>query len=136
MEECFTLFPIIHHLTTDHDSIATIASEVGLSGLSGAHCSKLDSATPANTPSAPFRAELALLTAARTCRQLLLLACMQVVQDFAADNVVYAELRTTPKVRDGMTKESYVEAVIAGVAQGQQHVQQRWQQELSEGRNR
>jgi adenosine deaminase len=43
-----------------------------------------------------------------------------VVLDFAADNVVYVELRTTPKERvsSGMTKESYVQAVLDGVALG------------------
>ena len=37
----------------------------------------------------------------------------------AADNVAHLELRTTPKARPehGMTKASYVEAVLAGVAE-------------------
>ncbi|KAL8151195.1 hypothetical protein V2J09_021003 [Rumex salicifolius] len=41
----------------------------------------------------------------------------EVLEDFAADNVVYLELRTTPKRNDkiGMTKRSYMEAVIAGL---------------------
>ncbi|KAK1281435.1 hypothetical protein QJS04_geneDACA018192 [Acorus gramineus] len=41
----------------------------------------------------------------------------EAVEDFAAENVVYLELRTTPKKNDsiGMTKRSYVEAVIAGI---------------------
>ncbi|GAQ87811.1 Adenosine deaminase [Klebsormidium nitens] len=41
----------------------------------------------------------------------------EVVADFAADSVVYLELRTTPKHRPevGMTKQSYVEAVLAGL---------------------
>ncbi|KAK9809207.1 hypothetical protein WJX72_011389 [[Myrmecia] bisecta] len=43
----------------------------------------------------------------------------EVVQDFAADNVIYLELRTTPKARPehGMTKRSYLEAVLAGMQQ-------------------
>ncbi|GAB4812986.1 hypothetical protein N2152v2_000032 [Parachlorella kessleri] len=45
----------------------------------------------------------------------------EVLEDFAAENVVYLELRTTPKARPeyGMTKQSYLGAVLAGV--------QRWQ---------
>ncbi|CAN6458068.1 unnamed protein product [Victoria cruziana] len=41
----------------------------------------------------------------------------EVVEDFAAENVVYLELRTTPKKNEriGMTKSSYVEAVIEGL---------------------
>ncbi|XP_024528011.1 adenosine deaminase-like protein [Selaginella moellendorffii] len=41
----------------------------------------------------------------------------EVIEDFAAENVVYLELRTTPKsnVLTGMTKRSYVEAVLAGI---------------------
>ncbi|XP_074270112.1 N6-mAMP deaminase [Silene latifolia] len=41
----------------------------------------------------------------------------EVVEDFAAENVVYLELRTTPKRNElkGMTKRSYVEAVIEGL---------------------
>uniref|UniRef100_A0A5B7A1B6 Putative adenosine/AMP deaminase family protein n=1 Tax=Davidia involucrata TaxID=16924 RepID=A0A5B7A1B6_DAVIN len=41
----------------------------------------------------------------------------EVVEDFAAENVVYLELRTTPKRNDsiGMSKQSYMEAVIEGL---------------------
>ncbi|WZZ14342.1 N6-mAMP deaminase [Brassica rapa] len=41
----------------------------------------------------------------------------EVVQDFALENVVYLELRTTPKRNDsiGMSKRSYMEAVIKGL---------------------
>ncbi|XP_031473593.1 N6-mAMP deaminase-like isoform X3 [Nymphaea colorata] len=41
----------------------------------------------------------------------------EVVEDFAAENVVYLELRTTPKTNEtiGMTKSSYVEAVMKGL---------------------
>ncbi|KAJ7530957.1 hypothetical protein O6H91_14G026400 [Diphasiastrum complanatum] len=41
----------------------------------------------------------------------------EVIEDFAAENVVYLELRTTPKRNEavGMTKRSYVEAVLAGI---------------------
>jgi adenosine deaminase len=41
----------------------------------------------------------------------------EVVEDFAAENVVYLELRTTPKKNDlkGISKRSYMEAVVKGV---------------------
>ncbi|KAJ6769519.1 ADENOSINE DEAMINASE [Salix purpurea] len=41
----------------------------------------------------------------------------EVVEDFASENVVYLELRTTPKKNDsiGMSKQSYMEAVIEGL---------------------
>ncbi|KAA8515486.1 hypothetical protein F0562_018903 [Nyssa sinensis] len=41
----------------------------------------------------------------------------EVVEDFAAENVVYLELRTTPKRNDsiGMSKHSYMDAVIEGL---------------------
>ncbi|KAF8679026.1 hypothetical protein HU200_045779 [Digitaria exilis] len=41
----------------------------------------------------------------------------EVVEDFAAENVVYLEIRTTPKNNGakGMTKRSYMNAVIKGV---------------------
>ncbi|KAL6546731.1 hypothetical protein OROMI_022452 [Orobanche minor] len=41
----------------------------------------------------------------------------EVIEDFAADNVVYLELRTTPKRNDskGMSKRSYVQAVLEGI---------------------
>ena len=51
LAECFQLFDLIHRVTTDHETISRIATEV--------------------------------------------------VEDLAADNVIYAELRTTPKVSVG-----------------------------------
>ncbi|KAK4487345.1 hypothetical protein RD792_006039 [Penstemon davidsonii] len=41
----------------------------------------------------------------------------EVIEDFAADNAVYLELRTTPKRNDskGMSKRSYLEAVLEGI---------------------
>ncbi|GAB2301098.1 hypothetical protein Dimus_035130 [Dionaea muscipula] len=41
----------------------------------------------------------------------------EVVEDFASENVVYLELRTTPKRNDsiGMSKRSYMDAVIKGL---------------------
>ncbi|PKA51768.1 adenosine deaminase [Apostasia shenzhenica] len=41
----------------------------------------------------------------------------EVVEDFAAENVVYLELRTTPKnnIAKGMSKQSYLKAVVDGL---------------------
>jgi len=41
----------------------------------------------------------------------------EVIEDFAAENIIYVELRTTPKNNPtiGMTKRSYMEAVKAGL---------------------
>ncbi|CAK8564357.1 unnamed protein product [Lathyrus sativus] len=41
----------------------------------------------------------------------------EVVEDFASENVVYVELRTTPKKNEakGMSKRSYIEAVLEGL---------------------
>ncbi|PKI61008.1 hypothetical protein CRG98_018570 [Punica granatum] len=41
----------------------------------------------------------------------------EVVEDFASENVIYLELRTTPKKNDSieMTKRSYMDAVIKGL---------------------
>ncbi|KAJ7535515.1 hypothetical protein O6H91_12G036800 [Diphasiastrum complanatum] len=41
----------------------------------------------------------------------------EVIEDFASESVVYLELRTTPKHNEkvGMSKRSYVEAVLAGI---------------------
>ncbi|KAL1320236.1 hypothetical protein AAHE18_14G041900 [Arachis hypogaea] len=42
----------------------------------------------------------------------------EVIEDFASENVVYLELRTTPKRNEaiGMTKGSYIEAVLEGLS--------------------
>ncbi|CAJ1962448.1 unnamed protein product [Sphenostylis stenocarpa] len=55
-------------------------------------------------------------TVTRITKEVWLLGC-HVVEDFASDNVVYLELRTTPKRNDsaGMSKRSYVEAVLKGL---------------------
>ncbi|TQD75571.1 hypothetical protein C1H46_038868 [Malus baccata] len=52
------------------------------------------------------------------CRYLILhFPPTQVIEDFASENVVYLELRTTPKnnASIGMSKRSYLEAVLEGV---------------------
>lgn len=42
----------------------------------------------------------------------------EVVEDFANDNVVYLELRTTPRCGDDFNCEQYVDAVLKGIAEG------------------
>ena len=47
----------------------------------------------------------------------------EVVSDFAKDGVVYLELRTTPRANPkcGMTKQTYVEAVLDGIQRATHH---------------
>lgn len=54
------------------------------------------------------------------------------ILDFAADNCVYLELRTSPKIRDGMTKTSYVQAVLDGMSQAQAHLKTQQQSAQSQ----
>ena len=43
-------------------------------------------------------------------------AACDVIQEFFEDNVIYLELRSTPRAVEGyMTKEEYVEAVISAI---------------------
>ncbi|KAK0646638.1 hypothetical protein B0T16DRAFT_166644 [Cercophora newfieldiana] len=42
---------------------------------------------------------------------------LSVLHDFAADGVVYLELRTTPRAMPGLTKSDYVRTVLATIAQ-------------------
>lgn len=52
-----------------------------------------------------------------TCTpQAVKIAVIDVIADFVRDNVIYLELRTTPRsVANQMTKRTYLDAVIAGV---------------------
>lgn len=43
------------------------------------------------------------------------LACEMVIRNFCADNVVYLELRTTPKANEYMTRREYVELLIQAI---------------------
>lgn len=45
-------------------------------------------------------------------RKGLQLATEMVVRDFALDNVIYLEIRTTPKMNDNMTREEYLEIIL------------------------
>lgn len=42
-------------------------------------------------------------------------ATQNVIKEFADDNVVYLELRTTPREEPDMTKKQYIDAVIHGI---------------------
>ncbi|KAJ8927654.1 hypothetical protein NQ314_019856 [Rhamnusium bicolor] len=44
------------------------------------------------------------------------LATKSIIEEFADDNVIYLELRTTPRAEDGMSKEDYVTAVLKAIA--------------------
>uniref|UniRef100_A0A1I7ZEW5 A_deaminase domain-containing protein n=1 Tax=Steinernema glaseri TaxID=37863 RepID=A0A1I7ZEW5_9BILA len=44
-----------------------------------------------------------------------LLATKRVIEEFAADGVIYLELRTTPKATPHMTKMDYVNAIVNGI---------------------
>ncbi|CAI9087784.1 OLC1v1021954C1 [Oldenlandia corymbosa var. corymbosa] len=58
----------------------------------------------------------------------------EVIEDFAAENVVYLELRTTPKrnASIGMSKESYLQAVLEGLM-AVKNVDVDFGQEVNEG---
>lgn len=43
------------------------------------------------------------------------LATQRVIQEFSDDNVVYLELRTTPRATAAMTKAEYLNAVIDAI---------------------
>ncbi|GLV40609.1 Adenosine deaminase [Carabus blaptoides fortunei] len=43
------------------------------------------------------------------------MATRDVIAEFAADGVIYLELRTTPRRETGMTKRQYIDAVIVGI---------------------
>lgn len=43
------------------------------------------------------------------------LATKGVIEDFVADNVIYLELRTTPRETPTMTKDEYITAVIDAI---------------------
>lgn len=78
LSEVFKLFDLIHILTTDHETITRITKEVQYNcECSWGGCINL---------------EIVLFTIR------FLYNVQQVIEDFAADNVVYLELRTTPKV--------------------------------------
>lgn len=42
-------------------------------------------------------------------------ATQDVIKEFADDNVIYLELRTTPRQENDMTKKQYIDAVIRGI---------------------
>ncbi|KAJ8963131.1 hypothetical protein NQ318_018596 [Aromia moschata] len=43
------------------------------------------------------------------------LATQSVIEEFAQDNVIYLELRTTPRAENDMTKQEYIESVLKGI---------------------
>ncbi|KAJ3648715.1 hypothetical protein Zmor_020494 [Zophobas morio] len=49
-------------------------------------------------------------------------ATKYVVEEFRADNVIYLELRTTPRREENMTKIDYIEAVVKGIQDAQEGI--------------
>ncbi|CAG9762326.1 unnamed protein product [Ceutorhynchus assimilis] len=45
----------------------------------------------------------------------LYIATQNVIEEFAKDNVVYLELRTTPRSEEGMSEDDYIETVIKAI---------------------
>ncbi|CAH0552152.1 unnamed protein product [Brassicogethes aeneus] len=45
-----------------------------------------------------------------------------VIQDFSAENVIYLELRTTPRSESTMTKEQYIEAVVRAIIDNKNNI--------------
>lgn len=48
-------------------------------------------------------------------------ATESVIKDFASDNVIYLELRSTLRCEDGMTKAKYLDSIIAGIKNSKLH---------------
>ncbi|KAG5872766.1 hypothetical protein JTB14_005798 [Gonioctena quinquepunctata] len=47
--------------------------------------------------------------------ELVYLATQCVIEDFALENTMYLEIRTTPRAEEGMTKEEYIESVVKAI---------------------
>lgn len=76
LDEVFKLFDLIHMITTDHQTVTRITREVR-----------------------KIKHSLTLVLAfGFRLKTWLIFSFDKVVQDFALENVVYLELRTTPKV--------------------------------------
>lgn len=52
---------------------------------------------------------------ATSSSQTVYLATLNLIKEFAADNVIYLELRTTPRNEEGMSAENYIESVIKAI---------------------
>lgn len=46
----------------------------------------------------------------------------RVIDEFAQENVIYLELRTTPRSEEGMTTEVYVESVIKAIQDSKDNI--------------
>lgn len=50
------------------------------------------------------------------------LATKSVIKEFANENVIYLELRTTPREENGMTKEEYIESVVKAILESNSEI--------------
>ncbi|GJQ78504.1 putative deaminase [Trypoxylus dichotomus] len=55
-------------------------------------------------------------------KQAVYTATRDVIQDFFNDNVIYLELRTTPRAEVGMNKREYIEAVVQAIQDNQLNI--------------
>lgn len=99
MAECFQLFDVIHNVTTTHEAITRITLEV--------RC--IRRCLPSSTV-------LAALPQPDTCHLL------QMCQDMSNDNVMYAEIRTTPKVSRSTSGARSPSCCCTTSWQGQRHI--------------
>lgn len=50
------------------------------------------------------------------------IATKRVIEEFAYDNVMYLELRTTPRSEENMTKREYIDAVIRAIKENEKNI--------------
>lgn len=121
--DCFKLFDIIHKVTTSTEVITRITTEVCLrdpapcaEGHLASYCSVGGAAAQQHISANAFLSCTVIQGHARKAFvpgfDRVRVAAVQMCQDLAADNVMYAEIRTTPKNRpeSNITKRSYTGA--------------------------
>ncbi|XP_044744810.1 adenosine deaminase-like protein [Coccinella septempunctata] len=56
------------------------------------------------------------------CPEAVYIATKNVIEEFSQENVIYLELRTTPRYEVGMSSETYVESVVRGIQDTKNHM--------------